>query len=143
MKAGASEKLAKETEALTLALNNFGVVDLAGETDQPIDVVANTFSEIGGAFGIDRLRAGAQDALGSMSQWDSLAVHGQLSNLGTEQLNATRQVLTSDGDIKAYLKARGSEVDKLKRQLRQMELARDWSFAKFALATDAIRAALG
>ena len=143
LKHGISEKLAKETEATTLAVNSVGAISLANELGLPISDVAAAFNAIGGTFGIDRLRTSASNALAALPQWDALALHGQLSNLVADQLAATRNVLAGDGDIAAYLKARGPEVDKLKRQLRQMDLTRNWSFAKFALAADAVRTALG
>ena len=143
VKAGASEDLASDAETMTLVVNAFGAIDLAEELGQPIEKVADAFSMIGNKFNIDRLRAGAQDAVGGMNRWDRLAVQGQLSNLSSDQLSAVRFALEQVGDVEAYCKARGKEVDKLSRKIRQMELARHWSLAKFALAIDAVRAALG
>ena len=104
---------------------------------------ANIFSEIGGAFRIDRLRAGVQDASDGMTQWEKMAAYGQLTGLLSEQGNATRRVLADGGDVGAFIKARSEQVDVLGQKLRGMGLARDWSFAKFALVTDVVRAALG
>jgi glutamate dehydrogenase len=141
-KAGATAALAKDIEKTTLLVNTIEAIDIAVSEDISLAKAADIFCEIGGAFRIDRLRAGAQDAFAGMTQWESMAAYGQLASLLSGQADATRQVLAGKGDVGAYLKARSGPIDGLNRQLRAMSLGRDWSFAKFALATDAVKAAL-
>ena len=142
VKAGASAGLAKEIEKTTLLVNTVEAIDIAASEDISLTKAADIFCEIGGAFRIDRLRAGAQDAFAGMTQWESMAAYGQLASLLSGQAEATRQALAGDSDVGAYLKARSAQIDGLGRQLRAMSLGRDWSFAKFALATDAVKTAL-
>jgi len=142
VKAGASDALAKETEKMTLVVNAIDVIDIATANDAALAKTADIFTEIGGALRIDRLRAGAQDALADMTQWERMATYGQLSGLLAGQGHATRKVLSGDGDVGAYLKARSGPIEAVNKQLRGMDLMRNWSFAKFALATDEVRAAL-
>lgn len=142
VKTGAQEKLAKTAEKTRLIVSTVEAIDIAVAGDASLDKAADIFTDIGGAFRIDRLRAGAQDAMGGMTQWESMAAYGQLASLLGGQADATRQILAADGDVSAYLKKRSGQIEALGRQLRSMSLGRDWSFAKFALATDAVRAAL-
>lgn len=142
VKAGASDALAKDTEKVSLLVNAVDVIDIAASYEVSLSKTADVFNEIGGALRIDRLRAGASDALGNMTQWERMATYGQLAGLLGGQASAAGQILNGDGDTGAYLKARAGRIDEVNKQLRGMELSRDWSFAKFALATDAVRAVL-
>jgi len=142
VKAGASEALAKDAEKMTLVVDAVDVIDIARAHNAALAKTADIFAEIGGALRIDRLRAGAQDALADMTQWEKMATYGQLSGLLAAQGQAVHKVLNGDGDVGAYLKARSGRLDALNKHLRGMDLMRNWSFAKFALATDEVRAAL-
>lgn len=141
-KAGASATLAKNMQKMKLLVNSVEVIDITASLDASLTKVADVFATLGGALRIDRLRASAKDALPSMSQWERMATYGQLSGLLARQADATRFILDRDGDAAAFLKARAARKDRFDRQLRSMELSRDWSFAKFALATDEVSAVL-
>ena len=142
VKAGASEALAKQVEKAKLLARAVQVIDIAEESGVSLDETMSIFSEIGGAFRIDRLRAGMQDAGDGMTQWEKMAAYVQLNNLLAVQKEATQQILADGADVGAFLKTRSGQIDALGQQIRSMGLAREWSFAKFALATDMVRAAL-
>ena len=141
-KVGASAALAKHTQKMKLLVSSVDVIEIAASLDTSLPKIADVFATLGGALRIDRLRASAKDALSSMSQWEQMATYGQLSGLLSRQAEATRHILEGDGDVGAFLKARAARKERLDRQLRSMELTRDWSFAKFALATDEVSAVL-
>jgi glutamate dehydrogenase len=142
IRAGAPDKLANEVASLGLVGQAVNLIDVAAELKTDVMQVATVFSELSGALKIDRLVSRARDMRPGMSHWERKAVDGQLRNLVEARVEASRGLVSGKADIGDYLKARRRQADDLSVLLRGLDLGRDWSFAKFALAADAVRAVL-
>lgn len=142
VKTGAAEKLARNTLDLTRLVSAIAAIDIAATSGEPLDKTAYIYSQLGTSFRIDRLKVGAEEALDNMSHWERMATNGLLENLSASQAAATQKILDQGGDVSAFLKSRSPVTDNLTQRLRRMDMIRDWSFAKFSLAIDAVRAAL-
>ncbi len=142
VRVGVPEKLAGEVVSLRLIGQAAALIDVASELEMDVTRVAAVFGELGGALRVDRLVSRARDVRGSMSHWERKAVDGQLRNLMAAKIEATRDLVSGKSDVAAYLKDRRNRTEDLTALLRGLDLGRDWSFAKFALAADAMRAVL-
>ncbi|MEO9969841.1 MAG: NAD-glutamate dehydrogenase [Hyphomonadaceae bacterium] len=142
VRAGATEKLAFDVASLGLVSQAVELIDVAASVELDVAEVSAVFNELGGTLRIDRLVSRARDVRNGMSHWERQAVDSQLGNICKAQAAATRHVLESKSNVSDYLKARRSQTDDLSALLRGLDLGRDWSFAKFALAADAVRAVL-
>ncbi len=142
VKIGAVETLAADIVSLGLIGDAAELVDAAAELNMDLESVAEMVSELGGALRIDRLVSRARDMRPGMSHWERKAVDGQLRSLVTARVEASKTLLSGKTALGDYLRTRRGQIEELTALLRGLDLARDWSFAKFALAADAIRAVL-
>ncbi len=139
IKAGAKESLARKVANLVLVARVVHIVALTKKADKDLRHLAAIFGELDAVLKIDRLRASANDAMMKISHWEQRAVRGQLAILLDAQVSATEQIYKEGGDVQAFLKPYKSQVAALPHTLRKMNLARDWSFAKYSLAAQAVQ----
>ena len=139
VRAGATEALATEISSLGLIAQAVELIDVAADMKVDVAEVMAVFNELGSALRIDRLVSRARDVRREMSHWERQAVDGQLGNICSAQAAATRHLIESKADTADYLKQRRSQADALSVLLRGLDLGRNWSFAKFTLAGDAVR----
>ena len=91
----------------------------------------------GNALSLDRLRAGAEQAISDMPYWDRLATRGLIRELEQLQSDAAQLALES-GSVQDWVKTRKSNIKTLISEIK-MFTGTHPSFAQFALATDAVR----
>jgi len=101
--------------------------------------VAACYYRIGDQMRLDRLQSQAETHIGELSYWDRVAFRRMIDTLQREQIAMTREAL-SDGGVDDWLDARETARRKLIDELRSLSEGHAWSFAKFALAGDAVRA---
>lgn len=101
------------------------------------DVAAASF-HIGDQLRLDRLADQAREAANKATYWDRIATRRMIDDLAGLQIRATQDALASGG-ARPWLAAREHARHALMAQLRELSAGHSWSFARFALATDAFR----
>ena len=100
------------------------------------------FYAIGDALRLDRLRASAREGLTHAPYWDRVAGRRLIAELVRLQASATGDALAGGG-ADSWLEERGEARKQLRATLSALTKDRSWSFAKFALSTDAVRQFMG
>ncbi|MEO0982060.1 MAG: NAD-glutamate dehydrogenase [Pseudomonadota bacterium] len=136
---GAPKALAERAGLLPLLAFGPVICRLASETSVSALDAGAAFFEVGGALHIDRIRATAVFGMRSAAFWDRMATRRVLNDLLRQQADAARAALQSDGTPKEWVEARHDQIADLSRTLIELAEGRSWSFAKFALAADAVR----
>lgn len=142
VKRGAPHALAQWTAAMSYFAQGLVVVDVARQSNKKVPETAACFYAIGDALRLDRLRASAREGLASAPYWDRVAGRRLISELVRLQASATDDALKSGG-ADAWLAARTEERKQLISTLTALGKDHAWSFAKFALSTDAVRQFMG
>ncbi|KCZ56424.1 hypothetical protein HY29_09020 [Hyphomonas beringensis] len=138
MKRGAPEDLARWAAAIGHFAQGLLVVDMA--EDKPYDVkeAGEAFYIIGDQLRIDRLRASAREGLKKGGYWDRVAGRRQISELVRMQAEAAQKALDMGG-AHQWLDERSEARKVLLQELAALGKDRTWTFARFALAADAVR----
>jgi glutamate dehydrogenase len=84
------------------------------------------------------LRATARDNLLNADYWDRVAGRRLLNELVRMQADATEKALSGNG-AEAWLSARNEARLALLSELHTLGKDRNWAFARFVLAADALR----
>ena len=137
-KRGAPEELARWASAMNHFSQGLVVVELAKKTGQNVAVAGEAFYQIGDALRLDRLRASAREGLTKAGFWDRVAGRRQISELVRIQADAARDALEMGG-AEAWLAKHQQGRRELLATLAELAKEKTWSFAKFALAADAVR----
>jgi len=138
MRRGAPEELARWASAMSLFAQGLVVVDLARETGEKVPVAGECFFQIGEALRLDRLRVTALDGLSKAGFWDRVAGRRLIVELVQTQADAARDALAAGGAAAWLSKHQDGRRDLL-ATLTELGREKAWSFAKFALAADAVR----
>ncbi len=142
VKRGAPEGLAHWAAAMSYFAQGLVIVDVAQRKKKPVPETAAAFYEIGDALRLDRLRASAREGLAGAAYWDRVAGRRLIAELVRLQASATDEAIGSGG-AEAWLDARSDARRQLLSTLTALGKDRTWSFAKFALSTDAVRQFMG
>jgi glutamate dehydrogenase len=142
VKRGAPEGLAHWAAAMSYFAQGLVIVDVAQRKKKPVPESAANFYEIGDALRLDRLRASAREGLAGAAYWDRVAGRRLIAELVRLQASATEEAIGSGG-ADAWLGARSDARRQLLSTLTALGKDRTWSFAKFALSTDAVRQFMG
>ena len=138
VKRGAPEELARWATAMSYFAQGLVVVELAQKTEQKVAVAGECFYQIGDALRLDRLRASASEGLEKADFWDRVASRRLISELVQWQADAARDALGMGG-AEAWLAKHQEGRRELLGTLGELAKEQAWSFAKFALAADAVR----
>ena len=138
MKRSAPEEISRWAAAMGYFAQGLLVVDLAGKTGGSVEEAGKAFYTIGDQLRIDRLRAMARDNLLHADYWDRVAGRRLLNELVRMQADATQKALAGDG-VEAWLSERNEARKALLAELHTLGKDRNWAFARFALAADALR----
>ena len=138
MKRGAPEELARWAAAMGHFAQGLLIVDLAGKLEIGVHEAGKAFYTIGDQLRIDRLRATARDNLLNADYWDRVAGRRLLNELVRMQADATEKALSESG-AEAWLAARNDARLALLSELHTLGKDRNWAFARFVLAADALR----
>tara|TARA_B100000378_G_C17811044_1_gene330840 strand:- start:180 stop:566 length:387 start_codon:yes stop_codon:yes gene_type:complete len=114
------------------------VVDLAGKMQVEVPEAGKAFYMVGDQLRIDRLRAMARDNLLHADYWDRVAGRRLLNELVRMQADATEKALSENG-AQAWLDERDGARRALLEELHTLGKDRNWAFARFVLAVDALR----
>ena len=114
------------------------IVDLACKLEIGVHEAGKAFCTIGDQLRIDRLRATARDNLLNADYWDRVAGRRLLNELVRMQADATEKALSGNG-AEAWLAARNDARLALLSELHTLGKDRNWAFARFVLAADALR----
>ena len=142
MKRGAPEALARWAAAMGYFAQGLVVTDLAARTGTSVIEAGTTFYHVGDALRLDRLRSSAREGLINAPYWDRVAGRRLISELVRLQASVSEEALGAGG-AEAWLDARSDGRKQLLATLGALSKDRDWSFAKFALSTDAVRQFMG
>ena len=142
IKRGAPEALAHLAAAMSYFAQGLVIVDVSQQARKKVPETAAAFYAIGDALRLDRLRASAREGLARAPYWDRVAGRRLISELVRLQAGATDEALRSGG-ADAWLDERGDRRRQLISTLTALGKDRAWSFAKFALSTDAVRQFMG
>ena len=142
IKRGAPEALAHWAAAMSYFAQGLVIVDVSQQAKKKVPETAAAFYAIGDALRLDRLRASAREGLARAPYWDRVAGRRLISELVRLQAGATDEALRSGG-ADAWLDERGDSRRQLISTLTALGKDRAWSFAKFALSTDAVRQFMG
>ena len=138
VKRGAPEELARWASAMSLFAQGLVVVDLAAQTKQNVTVAGECFFQIGDALRLDRLRASAREGLAKAGFWDRVAGRRLIVELVQTQADAAKDALAIGGAAPWLAKHQDGRRELL-NTLAELGKEKSWSFAKFALAADAVR----
>ena len=138
VKRGAPEELARWAAAMGLFAQGLVVVQLAKDTGQNVAVAGECFFQIGEALRLDRLRASAREGLAKAGFWDRVAGRRLIAELVLTQADAARDALSMGGAAPWLARHQDGRRDLL-ATLAELGKEKSWSFAKFALAADAVR----
>lgn len=142
IKQGAPDSLAHWAAAMSYFAQGLVIVGVARSTKKSVSDTATAFYEIGDSLRLDRLRASAREGLVHAPYWDRVAGRRLISELVRLQASATEESLKVKG-AEAWLAAQGEARRQLISTLTTLGKDRSWSFAKFALSTDAVRQFMG
>ena len=142
IKQGAPDSLARWSAAMSYFSQGLTVVDVARTSGRTVPETAAAFYAIGDALRLDRMRASAREGLVNAPYWDRVAGRRLISELVRLQAGATEEALKLGG-AEAWLGGRGEGRRQLLATLSALGKDRSWSFAKFALSTDAVRQFMG
>ena len=142
MKRGAPEALARWAGAMSYFAQGLVVTDLAARTGRSITEAGATFYQAGDALRLDRLRTSAREGLVKAPYWDRVAGRRLISELVRLQASVSEEALGAGG-VDSWLDGRNDGRKQLLATLSSLSKDRDWSFAKFALSTDAVRQFIG
>ncbi|OYW86172.1 MAG: hypothetical protein B7Z22_07120, partial [Hyphomonas sp. 32-62-5] len=142
IKQGAPESLAHWAAAMSYFSQGLTVVDVARTSARKVEETAACFYAVGDALRLDRLRASAREGLVHAPYWDRVAGRRLISELVRLQASATEEALKL-GSAERWLSERGEGRRQLLATLAALGKDRSWSFAKFALSTDAVRQFMG
>jgi glutamate dehydrogenase len=135
---GAPEPLAHAAAALAPLAQGLNSVELAARTGSEVVAAATAYAALGDAFGLDRLIAGAEDGLAAAPYWDRIAGRRLCTELLRMQGDMAAAALTAGG-ADTWLARHSEKHTGLAAVLAELSHDRSWSFAKFALSTDAVR----
>ena len=138
VKRGAPEELARWASAMGQFAQGLVVIELAHKTGQNVTVAGEAFYQIGDALRIDRLRASAREGLAKAGFWDRVAGRRLIGELVRIQAEAASDALDIGG-AEAWLSKHQEGRRELLATLGELGKEKTWSFAKFALAADAVR----
>jgi len=138
VKRGAPEELARWASAMSLFAQGLVVVDLAAQTKQNVTVAGECFFQVGDALRLDRLRASAREGLAKAGFWDRVAGRRLIVELVQAQADAAKDALAIGGAAPWLAKHQDGRRELL-NTLAELGKEKSWSFAKFALAADAVR----
>jgi glutamate dehydrogenase len=142
IKRGAPEALAHWGAAMAYFAQGLVIVDVARETKKKVLEAGAAFYAIGDALRLDRLRASAREGLTHAPYWDRVAGRRLIAELVRLQASATGEALAKGG-AEGWIEERGEARRQLLSTLSALTKDRSWSFAKFALSTDAVRQFMG
>ncbi len=138
LKRGAPEGLAHWAASMSYFAQGLVIVDVARRKKKAVLEAAACFYQIGDALRLDRLRASAREGLSGAAYWDRVAGRRLIAELVRLQAAATAEAIGSGG-AGDWLDARSDARRQLLGTLTALGRDRAWSFAKFALAADAVR----
>lgn len=101
-------------------------------------VAGECFFQIGEALRIDRLRSSALEGLAKAGFWDRVAGRRLIVELILTQADAAKDALAIGGATPWLAQHQNGRRDLL-ATLAELGKEKAWSFAKFALAADAVR----
>ncbi|MEM0985745.1 MAG: NAD-glutamate dehydrogenase [Pseudomonadota bacterium] len=136
--AGVPTGLAQWASAIEVFAEGLRLVPMAIESGTAIEAVSTAAFQIGDQLRIDRLIEGANTATDKIAYWDRIATRRMVDDLVDLQTRAVRDALSAGG-VEAWMADRSAEKKHLLGQLKALSAGHGWSFARFALATDAIR----
>ena len=142
IKRGAPDALAHWAAAMSYFAQGLVIIDVSQQARKKVPETAAAFYAIGDALRLDRLRASAREGLARAPYWDRVAGRRLISELVRLQASATEEALRAGG-ADAWLDARGDSRKQVISTLTALGKDRAWSFAKFALSTDAVRQFMG
>ncbi|MBY9066453.1 NAD-glutamate dehydrogenase [Hyphomonas sp. WL0036] len=142
VKRGAPDALARWAGAMSYFAQGLVVTDLAARKGSKIADAGACFYQIGDALRLDRLRTSAREGLAGAPYWDRVAGRRLISELVRLQASVSEEALVAGG-AEAWLEARAEGRKQLLASLSTLSKDREWSFAKFALSTDAVRQFMG
>ncbi|AXE65507.1 glutamate dehydrogenase [Hyphomonas sp. CACIAM 19H1] len=142
MKRGAPEALARWASAMNYFAQGLVVTDIAAHSGRKVAEAGATFYQVGDALRLDRLRTSAREGLAHAPYWDRVAGRRLISELVRLQASVSEEALSAGG-VEAWLETRSEGRKQLLATLGALGKDREWSFAKFALSTDAVRQFMG
>jgi glutamate dehydrogenase len=110
---------------------------------QSLQVSAEAYYAMGAAFGLDKLREGA-DKLGADDHWERLALARAVDDLSAQQCALTVKALAgvqvgATGDVvESWLKQPGSQIEPVRQLLHDLENG-DLTMAKISIAANQLR----
>ncbi len=135
---GAPSVLAEWAGAIGYFAQGLAVTAIAVNQRVGVRSSAEAFYRIGDALRLDRLRASAREGLKSAPYWDRVAGRRLIAELVRLQAAVTEEAIAAGG-AGAWIAARLPAQRDLFETLGTLGRGRPWSFAKFALAADAVR----
>ncbi len=136
-KGGVPSDLAKLVAESRLLSQVPRLCGLAEQSNTAPKEVFETYQTVGHALGLDRLRSSARSHLEQFNYWDRLATRRLIDDMIGQQVDATRLALSS-GSPTNWLKTNAAHHSAMASQVKGLTSG-DLSFAKFALAGDAVR----
>lgn len=151
--AGAPEGLARVIAALRPLTATVDIADLAVEANASPAAAARLYHQVGGALGLDRLRAAAS-AVRDGDAYERAALRGLITEMISEQVALTRDVLAAGSAqagnsddaagrlVAIWAQPRQAAIEQARRAVEDIEQSGGgWTFAKLTLANAAIRSA--
>jgi glutamate dehydrogenase len=149
---GAPDALAMDVSILGRLISSIDIADLAAGRGWPLDAAAALFRALGGAFGIDMLRASANDI--ALSQhWERLALRRTLDQLGEDQRCFAENAMSfakpptgladaawGESTAEAWLRHLGEADNAAQDAINDLRASGPWTFAKVVLAAASLRA---
>jgi glutamate dehydrogenase len=132
------EDLARDWVMMRHLEQALDVALLSRETAKTQGQVASLYSALGGAIGLDRLRALAENYVPS-EHWDRLALRRLMDGLSRTHRGIAARLLNSGTGVEAWIQAQGAALERTRDFLQTLEASGDLSVAKLMLASTQIQ----
>ena len=144
MDQGVPEDLARTAAGVRHVGEGVALIDLAKAKSLSVSDVAPVYYGLISATRTDRTLTIAETELETAGRWDRKAMTGLMRQLEDMHLTATSNALAGGAqeNVETFMRQRETELADLRANLLSFGLGKEWSFAKFALVTDAVRACL-
>ena len=145
---GAPEELAHRVAKLRALAIAPHIILVARDAKRSIRDSADAFFTIGHSLTLDQLRAEAESGLPEVDYWDRRATKRLVADILMQQTNAAISALGTSKNIsgrhaaESWLEERRGFVQAFQQEVSSIDVAHEWSFAKFSLIADAARGVL-
>jgi glutamate dehydrogenase len=132
------EDLARDWVSMRRLEQALDVALLARDTGKTPGQVASLYAGLGGAIGLDRLRALAEQYV-PPDHWDRLALRRLMDGLSRSQRSIAARLLNAGSGVETWSKAQGPALERTRDLLQTLEASGDLSVAKLMLASSQIQ----